>query len=112
MLRRHATTDRHAGVLPTSLLLLLEVVLVVGHLLLLFVRHVAGMHSGRTRDVGLLGRGSIDVGVVDVLGGLRWDLGGIDAILASGRVGGVEASLDNEYMSGHSELIRKSKVLT
>lgn len=102
MLRRHATTDRHAGVLPTGLLLLLEVVLVVGHLLLLFVGHVAGMHSGRTRDVGLLGRGGVDVGVADILRGLRWDLGGIDAILAGGRVGGVEASLDKEYKSGHS----------
>ena len=112
MLRRHAVAHWHTSVLPTGLLLLLEVVLVVGHLLLLFVGHVAGMHSGRTRDVGLLGRGSIYVGVVDILGGLRWDLGGIDAILAGGRVRGVEASLDKEYKSGQSELIRKSKVLT
>jgi len=54
------------------------------------------MHSGGTRDVGLLGCGSVDVGVVDILGGLRWDLGGIDAILAGGRVGCVEASLGKE----------------
>lgn len=112
MLRGHATTDRHAGVLPTRLLLLLEVVLVVGHLLLLFVGHVTGMHSGRTRDAGLLGRGSIDISVVDILGGLRWDLGGVDAILAGGRVGGVEASLDKEYKSGHNELQCRNKVLT
>lgn len=112
MLRGHATTDRHAGVLPTRLLLLLEVVLVVGHLLLLFVGHVTGMHSGRTRDAGLLGRGSIDISVVDILGGLRWDLWGVDAILAGGRVGGVEASLDKEYKSGHNELQCRNKVLT
>ena len=41
MLGRH---PRHAGILPSSLLLLLQV-LVVGHLLL-FIGHVTGVHAG------------------------------------------------------------------
>lgn len=89
MLRRHAAADRHASILTTGLLLLLEV-LVVGHLLLLLIGHVARVHAGRTRHVGLL---STDVAVVYILRGLSWDVGGIDTILGRGRVGSVEASL-------------------
>lgn len=91
MLRGHAVAHWHTSVLPTGVLLLLEI-LVVGHLLLLFVGHVAGVHSGGTGHIGLLGR--TDVAVVDILGRLCWDLGGIDAILAGSGVWGVEASLN------------------
>ena len=87
----HATTHGHAGILPTGLLLLLLKVLVIGHLLLLFVGHVAGVHPGGTRHIRLLS--SIDIGVVYILGGLRWDLGSVDTILVGGGIGGVEASL-------------------
>lgn len=91
MLGGHAATDGHASILPTGLLLLLLKVLVVGHLLLLFVGHVAGVHPSRTRHVGLLS--SIDIGVVDILGGLSRDLGSIDSILVGGRIGGIQAGL-------------------
>ena len=93
MLRGHpATPHRHTGVLPTSLLLLLEV-LVVGHLLLLLVGHVAGVHSRGAGHVGLL---SIDIAGVDILGSLCWDVRRIDSILVGGGIGGVQTSLETD----------------
>lgn len=89
MLRGHAVADWHASILTTSLLLLLEV-LVVCHLLLLLIGHVARVHASRTRHVGLL---STNIAVVYILRSLCWDLGGIDTILGRGRVGGVKAGL-------------------
>ena len=89
MLGRHAVADRHTGILSTSLLLLLQV-LVVGHLLLLFTGHVAWVHSSRTRHARLL---SVDISMVYILRSLGRDLGGIDAILGRGRVGRIKASL-------------------
>lgn len=95
MLRSHPVAPhRHTGVLPTSLLLLLEV-LVVGHLLLLLVGHVAGMHSRGTGHVGLL---SIDIAGVDILGSLCWDFRRIDSILVGGGIGGVQASLEHRRL--------------
>lgn len=88
MLRGHTVAHGHAGVLTTGLLLLLEV-LVVGHLLLLLVGHIARVHSGATH-VGLR---SVDIVVRHVLGGLGGNIGSVDAILAGCRVGGVQASL-------------------
>lgn len=92
MLGRHPTANGHAGILPTGLLLLLLKVLVIGHLLLLFVGHVAGVHPGGARHIRLLG--SIDIGVVYILGGLCWDLRSVNTILAGGGIGGVEAGLN------------------
>lgn len=89
MLRWHAVANWHTSILPTGLLLLLQV-LVVRHLLLLLVGHVSRVHAGRTRHVGRL---SGDIAVVYILGSLCWDLGGIDTVLGRGRVGGVKASL-------------------
>lgn len=89
MLRRHAVVDRNTSVLAAGLLLLLLEILIVGHLLLLLVRHVAGVHAGASH-VGLR---RIYIVVGDVLGSLRRDIGGIDAILASGRVRCIQASL-------------------
>lgn len=65
VLRGHTAAHGHARILATRLLLLLEV-LVVGHLLLLLVGHVAGVHAG-TRHVAL---GRVDVAVSHILGGL------------------------------------------
>ena len=90
MLRGHAVAYRHTGVLPARLLLLLQV-LVVGHLLLLFVGHVARVNPCGTRHVRLL---SADIAVSDVLGRLGGHLRGIDAVLVGGRIGSVEASLE------------------
>lgn len=89
MLRRHAVAHGHTGILPTSLLLLLQV-LVVGHLLLLLVGHVAWVHSSRTRHGRLL---SVDGAVVYVLGSFGRDIWSIDAILGRGRVGRIETGL-------------------
>lgn len=86
VLRGHTAAHGHTGILATCLLLL--EVLIVGHLLLLLVGHVAGVHA-RTGHVSL---GRVDVGVI--LGGLGWDLGSIDTILAGGGIGGIQASLD------------------
>ena len=95
VLRRHSVAPHwHTGVLPTGLLLLLEI-LVVGHLLLLLVGHVAGMHSRGTGHVGLL---SIDVAGVDILGSLCWDFRRIDSILVGGGIGGVQASLEHRRL--------------
>ena len=95
VLRRHSVAPHwHTGVLPTGLLLLLEI-LVVGHLLLLLVGHVAGMHSRGTGHVGLL---SIDIAGVDILGSLCWDFRRIDSILVGGGIGGVQASLEHRRL--------------
>lgn len=118
MLRGHAVAHWHTGILPTGLLLLLLDVLVISHLLLLFVGHVAGVHSGGTGHVGLLS--SIDVAVADILGGLRRDLGGVDTILAGGWIGSVEASLvgrvstrhDGETAGMHGRETHLNQVLT
>lgn len=88
VLRRHATTHRHTGILSASLLLLLEV-LVVGHLLLLLTGHVARVHA-RTAHVGLR---RVNVAVGDILGSFSRDIGGIHAVLVGGGVGRVEAGL-------------------
>lgn len=80
MLGRHAVAYGHARILPTGLLLLLEV-LVVGHLLLL-IGHVARVHAGGMWHVWLLG---IDV-VFHILGGLCWDVGSVDAVLTRGGI--------------------------
>lgn len=93
VLRGHAVAHGHTGILATCLLLLLEV-LIVGHLLLLLVGHVAGMHA-RTRHVGLR---RIDI-VADILGGLGRDIGSIDAILVGGRVRCVQAGLEKYTIS-------------
>lgn len=89
VLRRHAVADGHAGVLTTRLLLLLLQILVVGHLLLLLVGHVARVHAG----AGHVGLRSVDIVMGNVLGGLGRDVGGVDAILVGGWVGSVQASL-------------------
>lgn len=93
MLRGHAVADRHTGILATGLLLLLEV-LIVGHLLLLLVGHVARVHA-RTRHVGL---GRIDV-VANILGGLGRDIGSINTILVGGRVRCVQACLEGTLLA-------------
>lgn len=107
MLGRHAVANRHAGVLATCLLLLLEV-LIVGHLLLLLIGHIARVHA-RARHVGL---GRIHIVVSDVLGSLGGDVGSVNAILARGRVGRIQASLDGDRVSGDEALIDNSKVPT
>lgn len=93
MLRGHAVAHGHTGILATGLLLLLEV-LIIGHLLLLLVGHVAGVHA-RTRHVGLR---RIDI-VADILGSLGWDIGSINTILVGGRVRCVQACLDDTSVS-------------
>ena len=96
MLGRHPVAHRHSGVLPTSLLLLLKI-LVVGHLLLLFVGHVAWVHARRARDVLLLG---IDIVVGgDILGCLCRHITGLDTVLIGGRIGCIETGLSREEMS-------------
>lgn len=100
MLRGHAAVDRHAGVLAACLLLLLEV-LVVSHLLLLLIRHVAGVHA-RATHVGLW---RIDAVVGDVLGSLGGDIGGVDTILAGGRVWRIQAGLRKELANMHVQNI-------
>lgn len=93
VLRGHAVAHGHTGILATGLLLLLEV-LIIGHLLLLLVGHVAGVHA-RTRHVGLR---RIDI-VADILGSLGWDIGSINTILVGGRVRCVQACLDDTSVS-------------
>lgn len=94
VLRRHAVADGHAGVLTTGLLLLLLQVLVVGHLLLLLVGHVARVHAG----AGHVGLRSVDIVMGNVLGSLGRDVGGVDAILVGGRVGGIQAGLEEQVV--------------
>lgn len=91
MLGRHPVAHRHSGVLPTSLLLLLKI-LVVGHLLLLFVGHVAWVHARRARNVLLLGI-DIVVGGGDILWRLCWHITGLDTVLIGGGIGGIETGL-------------------
>lgn len=85
VLRGHTVAHWHARVLATCLLLLLEV-LIVGHLLLLLVRHITRVHAWS-------GHATLGRVVGHVLGSLRWDIGSVNAILAGGRVGGVQAGL-------------------
>jgi hypothetical protein len=87
VLRRHATGDWH-GILTTSLLLLLLEILVVCHLLLLLVGHVARMNAGTHIPLG-----SVDIVVSHVFGGLGGNIGGVDAILTGGWVGSIQAGL-------------------
>lgn len=95
MLRGHAVAHRHTGVLPARLLLLLQV-LVVGHLLLLFVGHVARVNACGTRHVGLLGA---DVVVSHILGRLGGHLRGIDTVFIGGGIGSIETGLRIESQS-------------
>lgn len=88
VLRGHTAAHGHARILATRLLLLLEI-LVVGHLLLLLVGHVAGVHAG-TRHVAL---GRVDVAVSHILGGLGGDVARVDAVLVVGGVRGVQTGL-------------------
>lgn len=81
----HATADRH-GVLAALLLLLLKV-LVVGHLLLLLIGHVAGVHA---RAHVALRRVYV---VSHVLGSLGSDIGRVDAILIGGGIGSIQTGL-------------------
>jgi hypothetical protein len=90
VLRGHSIAHRHAGVLPTSLLLLLQA-LIIGHLLLLLVRHVTWVHARRTGNIRLL---RVDVGVVNILGRLCWHLRSFNAIFVGGGIGSIEASLE------------------
>ena len=89
MLRGHPVAYRHAGILPAGLLLLLQV-LIVGHLLLLLVGHIARVHAGRPGHIGLLG---IDIAMAHILGGFGGDVGSINPILVGGGIGGIETSL-------------------
>lgn len=85
MLVGHAVAHGH-GILAASLVLL--EVLVVGHLLLLLVGHVAGVHAGT--HVRLPGW---HVVLGDVLGSLGRRVGSVDPVLVGGRVRRVQASL-------------------
>lgn len=87
VLGRHAIAHRHSGILAT-LLLLLEV-LIVGHLLLLFIGHVARVHTGRPGH-------ALRRVVTDVLGRLGGDLGTLNAVLVRGRVGRIQAGLTDK----------------
>lgn len=84
VLGRHAVAHGHAGILAT-LLLLLEV-LIVGHLLLLLIGHVARVHTGRPGH-------ALRRVVTDILGSLGRDLGALDAVLIRGGVGRIQAGL-------------------
>lgn len=102
----HPVANRHSRVLPTSLLLLLLEILVVGHLLLLFVCHIAGVHTRGSRDTRLLG---IDVAVAHIFGSLSRNIGGINAILVGSRVGSVEAGLGFRGYQSHAKKVGMSK---
>lgn len=88
VLRGHAVAHGHARILATSLLLLLEV-LIVGHLLLLLVGHVARVHAWT-------GHVTLRRVVSHVLGGLWCDIGSLDAILAGSGIGRIQAGLHTE----------------
>ena len=94
MLGGHTVAHGHARVLTRSLLLLLKV-LVVGHLLLLLVRHVAGVHA-RARHV-LLRRIYV---VANILGCLRGDIGGVDAIFIGSGIRSIQTCLFEEVTRG------------
>lgn len=85
----HPVTHRHARILSSCLLLLLKA-LVVGHLLLLFVRHVAGVHTGGTGNIRLLG---VDIAVANILWRLSRHLGRINAILVGSGVRCIQTGL-------------------
>lgn len=106
MLSGHPVANRHSRVLPTSLLLLLLEILIVGHLLLLFVCHVARMHTRRSRDTRLLG---IDVAVTHIFGSLSRNIGGIDTILVGSGVGSVEAGLGFRGRQSHAKKVGMGK---
>lgn len=89
MLWRHLASDGHPRVLSTGLLLLSQI-LVVGHLLLLLIGHIAWMHAPWSRDVRLR---SIHIVVVHILGGIGGHVGGINSILVARGLGGIEACL-------------------
>jgi hypothetical protein len=81
MLGWHSASNGHSWVLSTCLCLLLLEALVVGHLLLLFVRHVPGLYARLTRHVCLL---CIDGIVRDIFGRLGGNIGSVDAIFGGG----------------------------
>lgn len=84
--------SRNTWILRTSLLLLLQVLVVRRHLLLLLVRHVGGVHSRGTRDVGLLS--SINIVMVDILWSLCRHFGScINSVLIGSRIGSIETGL-------------------
>lgn len=87
----HPASDGHARILAASLglLLLLLEILVVSHLLLLFVCHIARLKSTGARDIRLR---SIHVAVRDVFGRLCRNISSVDAILRR-RFGCVETRL-------------------
>jgi hypothetical protein len=89
----HATADRH-GILTTSLLLLLEI-LVVGHLLLLLVGHVARVDTRAHIPLGC-----VDVVVSHIFWGLGGNIGGVDTIFTGSWVGSVEACLSSMLITG------------
>jgi hypothetical protein len=79
VLRWHPTSDGHARILATglSLLLLLEI-LVVSHLLLLFMCHIARLQTTGARDIRLRG---VHAAVRNVFGRFCGNISGVDAIL-------------------------------
>lgn len=95
VLRWHSVAHGHTGILATGLLLLLEV-LIVGHLLLLLVGHIAGVHAG----TGHVALGRVDIAVSDILGGFGGHIAGIDAILVGSGVGSIQTSLDQVLALG------------
>lgn len=101
MLLRHSASHWHAWILTSGLcLLLLLEILIVGHLLLLLVGEIAGVHSStgivrtRSRDRGLLGVGRDGMGGADVVRRFRRDIGDLDTILRAGSgFGGIKTRL-------------------
>lgn len=90
MLGRHPAPHRHPGVLPARLLLLLQVLVVGGHLLLLLVGHVARVHAAWSGHARLL---RVDVAVADVFGGLGGHIGRVNAVLIARGLGCIETCL-------------------
>lgn len=96
----HSASNGHSGVLSTRLCLLLLKTLVVGHLLLLFLRHVSRLYTRLTRHVCLL---CIDVVVRDIFGRLGGNIGSINAIFRGGlrRIqAGLTVSQQGEFLVG------------
>jgi hypothetical protein len=89
--RWHPASDGHARILAASLglLLLLLEILVVSHLLLLVMCHIARLQAAGARDIRLR---SIHAAVRDVFGRLGGKISSVDAILRR-RFGCVEARL-------------------
>ena len=94
MLSCHTIANgRYARILRIGLLLLLQILVVRCHLLLLLVCHVSGMHSRGTGDIGLLS--SIYTAMAHILWCLRRHFRcRVNAVLASRRIGGIEAGLE------------------